>query len=110
VEPWLAPHALAGLDRATLAGLVTRSRQFLEQIGHRRRSLAPLVIALACALGAAAAGWFLLQAPGRRFTFDYQALRSLWTTLEAHPVLSLAVIVPVLLVSCFTVCGRIFRS
>ncbi|GEM_PF-998647 len=110
VTPWLTVRSLASIDRDTLASLLQRCQLIEQQLGIRKNgNVVSWVALLACVICAGSLGWFVLQTRGS-FSLDMSFARSLWASMEAHPVLSLAVVFPALVAASLTLFGRVLRS
>jgi hypothetical protein len=111
VEPWLTPRTLAAADRETLRGLVQRCQQIEQELGvsHGYVTLFTHVAVVLCLTVAVAVGWqlFRLQreaAPARTW------LAGLWKTVQANPVLWVALVVPAVVFLSIALLARRFRT
>ncbi len=97
VEPWLAPQAFASADRDTLASLLACCRKLDQEVFGPGTAWGYWVcIALVIALVGVAVG--LYQGSGGALPAK-TTLTSLWRLIESHPVLSVVIGVPAVLLA-----------
>jgi hypothetical protein len=109
IAPWLSLHVLNTIDRETLIDLVQRCRGFERDLGIRRRGGLPrlwaaglLGLFLLCIVFA----WLTTKPAASRGTILNAAIRF----VETNPVLALAVLAPVIVLTSIYCLARVFRS
>jgi serine/threonine protein kinase len=111
VEPWLTPYNLAVMDREALASLLRRCRQLDRLIGGRERGASLLRWAALFGvvfLGLLLAGWVCRQSAWiQKLSFWASGL---WQQGLRHPLISMAVILPVVVLTTLYVFARFFRA
>jgi tRNA A-37 threonylcarbamoyl transferase component Bud32 len=111
MTPWLSVRSLAFIDRDALARLLQDCRVIEAQLGIRRSGGILRWMAVGAGLIAACSlGWFMVQAGPTFSGVDMSLARSIWASMEAHPILSLAVIFPAIMAGSFALLGRASRS
>jgi serine/threonine protein kinase len=105
VEPWLLPQTLAATDRETLASLWLRCQQINEKLGISKRNIWPLVAILIGVIILAGIGWLLTQGAGRIRTLPIVGMA--WSFVASHPILSLAVVLPLVILGAIILLGRL---
>jgi serine/threonine protein kinase len=111
VEPWLTAQTLASTDRAVLASLVLRCREFDRELFGARppsslgRWAALFVLAL---LGGLAALYFQ---DGRARSLPAKfSVASLWRIVETYPTLSITLALPAVILVSIYLASRLLRS
>jgi hypothetical protein len=109
LAPWLSLHVLGTIDRETMIDLVQRCRGFERDLGIRRRGGLPrlwaaalLGLFLVCIVFA----WLTTKPAASRGTLLDAAIRF----VQTNPVLALAVLAPVVVLTSIYCLARVFRS
>jgi serine/threonine protein kinase len=111
VEPWLAPHALATMDREALLSLCQRCRQVDHDLGGRRAGSTLwrwAVLFVALFFGLSLAGWLCRQQTWMMHARSWAA--ALWLLVQHHPVLATAALLPVAVGTALLLLPRLLRA
>jgi serine/threonine-protein kinase len=111
LEPWLSLTTLAGIDAATLRDLHMRCRQLGQAAGLRSsgRSAWGVALLLALLLFLVPVAVTLYQARGFPQLPRQLSSRDLWRFAEANPMLSLAFVLPGVVLVGFSLLSRLTR-
>jgi eukaryotic-like serine/threonine-protein kinase len=110
LQPWLTLQSLASTDRETLASLCRRCQQIDGELGLVKKNWWPWTVALVVLIASGGLGWLLIQDSSRFRFLDIPSFASWWGFLEKHPVVCLAVLLPLVVNVALFLLKRLLRS